>query len=167
MKSGIFCAAFAALFCLSSANGKFKIQNNFAVTYLVYSSIREYKAWFHFYLYVVQITPTSEVCYDVYGCFSSSSPWTSLQRPLVALPKPPYEVGTRFILYTRQNLHEEYELLVDKEPVLIFSPFDAKRPTVFLIHGFTDSHKTSYMMAAKNYLLEKVKAQYLLCIQIN
>jgi len=58
-----------------------------------------------------------QVCFDKYGCFSTDAPWTSLIRPLPALPKPPYEVGTRFILFCRdapEYMDMGYELMVDK-----------------------------------------------------
>jgi len=95
------------------------------------------------------------VCSDVYGCFSADAPWTSLLRPLVTLPKPPYEVQTRFLLFTRNGDTEGYELMPNKDAILFFSDFKADRKTVFLIHGFTNSHKSPWMVNAKNNLLMK------------
>ncbi|CAL8102122.1 unnamed protein product [Orchesella dallaii] len=95
-----------------------------------------------------------EVCYDKYGCFSTDAPWTSLIRPLSSLPKPPYEVGTRFLLFTRGFESEGYELMPDKDAILQFSDFDATRKTYFLIHGFTDNHKADWIWSTKNLLLQ-------------
>ncbi|CAG7720552.1 unnamed protein product [Allacma fusca] len=100
----------------------------------------------------------TEICYEKYGCFSNGRPWTSVARPLSALPKPPHEVGTRFLLFTRNDTADEktgYELLPDKDAILRFSKFDSNRKTVFLIHGFTDSHTSPWMQKAKDGLLEK------------
>lgn len=96
-----------------------------------------------------------EVCYDHYGCFSTESPWTSLLRPHATLPDPPYEVGTRFLLFTRTTLNEDFELVPDNDVILGFSPYQKDKPTIFLIHGFTDSSRSDWMVNAKNALLEK------------
>jgi pancreatic triacylglycerol lipase len=99
----------------------------------------------------------SEVCYEKYGCFDTSSPWTSLLRPLRATPNAPYEVGTRFILFTRGSHETEqigYELLPDKDAILRFSDFNAERKTYFLIHGFTDNHKVDWLWNTKDLLLK-------------
>lgn len=98
-------------------------------------------------------TPLREVCYDNYGCFASDTPWTSLLRPLASLPKPPYEVQTRFLLFTRNGDPEGYELMPGKDAILHFSDFKATRKTVVLIHGFTDNHKARWMAKTKNNLL--------------
>jgi len=100
-------------------------------------------------------TLAREVCYDHYGCFSTETPWTSLLRPQQVLPNPPYEVGTRFLLFTRNNPNEDFELVPDNKVILGFSPFQKEKPTIILIHGFTDSARSDWMVNSKNALLAK------------
>lgn len=76
-----------------------------------------------------------------------------------ATPKQPWEVGTRFILFTRGTHENEqigYELLPDKDAILKFSDFDANKKTYVLIHGFTDSHKAEWTWNTKDLLLKNV-----------
>lgn len=104
-----------------------------------------------------------QVCYDHYGCFGTESPWTSLLRPVSALPNAPYEVGTRFLLYTRSNRVEDVELMPDNEFILNFSPYDGSKKTIVLIHGFTDSAQAEWVVKAKNALLEEVRQLAFIC----
>jgi pancreatic triacylglycerol lipase len=94
-----------------------------------------------------------EVCYETYGCFNTDAPWTSALRPLSALPNPPYEVQTRFVLYTRGSDEGGYDLMVGKDVLLELSPFDPSRKSVFIIHGFTDDSRIEHIQQAKNSLL--------------
>jgi len=100
-------------------------------------------------------TAADEVCYDNYGCFSSSAPWTSALRPLSALPMRPEEVQTRHLLFTRNTREEPEELIPGKDPLLDFSQFDGKKKTAFIIHGWTDSLTTQWVQDTKDGLLDK------------
>lgn len=43
-----------------------------------------------------------------------------------------------------------------QDVILAGSDFSASRKTIFIIHGFTDNHKMSYVWDAKNLFLENV-----------
>lgn len=109
----------------------------------------------------MDIYNSDKVCYEHYGCFSTEAPWTSvLHRPLSAVPNPPHEVGTRFVLYTRGNHETEevgFELLPDKDAMLKWSDFKPTRKTYFLIHGFTDDHRVTWIWDTKTLLLKDVR----------
>ena len=75
------------------------------------------------------------MCYDPYGCFSDSPPFTD---PLVQLPESPDTIQTTFWLYTRRNDAEgDGQKISPTEPKLLDgSNFDPTKKTVFILHGF-------------------------------
>ena len=73
----------------------------------------------------------------------------SVIRPSSALPNPPYGMGTRFYPV------EDVELMPDNEFILNFLPYSAAKKTVFIVHGFTDSHQVEWPLKAKDSLLEQ------------
>ncbi|XP_071953375.1 pancreatic lipase-related protein 2-like [Antedon mediterranea] len=79
-------------------------------------------------------------CYDELGCFDTSYPFYNFPiRPVNSLPSSREEVGTQFILHTRQNEILE-EILTSNDPNSILnSNFDSTNPTKFIIHGFQDT----------------------------
>ncbi|KAL5015897.1 hypothetical protein ScPMuIL_005486 [Solemya velum] len=81
----------------------------------------------------------NQVCYQGLGCFSSSSPFFSTHRLLSILPQSPTQIGTRFLLYTRLNptASQEQPLVHDSVSGIARSNFDGRKPTKFVIHGFT------------------------------
>jgi hypothetical protein len=74
----------------------------------------------------------SGVCYAPYGCFTTAPPF---DLSLVPLPQPPWEIGTRILLYRKSS--NEYEILSDTSvEVLEKSRFNPRIPTKIVIHGF-------------------------------
>ncbi|CAG7837711.1 unnamed protein product [Allacma fusca] len=100
-------------------------------------------------------TPQAEVCYDIYGCFSNNSPWTSSARPSAGLPGRPEEVGTRQLLFTRTTRNEAEELLPGKDALLDFSAYNGAKNTVVIVHGWTDNSTTPWVVKTKNAILDK------------
>ena len=78
-----------------------------------------------------------EVCYGVLGCFSTGGAFRNLlRRPFQPLPQPPSTVKTLFSLYTRQNKAQPYRIRAWSQKTILASPFNASRPTKFLVHGY-------------------------------
>ncbi|XP_074652888.1 pancreatic lipase-related protein 2-like [Tubulanus polymorphus] len=83
----------------------------------------------------------NEVCFDGLGCFNNEHPF---DNAALVLPDEPSEVGTVFYLFTR---HSASPQLLDytRQETLEQSFFDPSTPTKFIIHGFNNDGKTSWV----------------------
>ncbi|XP_013422181.1 pancreatic lipase-related protein 2 [Lingula anatina] len=98
-----------------------------------------------------------QVCYGELGCFSTDSPFRSLQRPLTLLPETPEAIGTEFLLYTRDNQTPDLEerLIAGDAKRLNSSHYVGSRPTKFIVHGFTHNIREQWV---QNMITELLKA---------
>ncbi|XP_069837854.1 pancreatic lipase-related protein 2-like [Dendropsophus ebraccatus] len=89
----------------------------------------------------------AEVCYDRLGCFTNHYPWAgTLQRCVSRLPWAPEKINTRFLLYTRDNVNSYQKLSAINTTTISKSNFQPNRKTRFIIHGFLDNGKKSWMV---------------------
>ena len=65
------------------------------------------------------------------------------------------ETLTRWYLWTRQNPNSNQELFYDNLTSIQQSNFDASKKTKILVHGYSDSGKTGWVIRMKNKFLEK------------
>ena len=65
------------------------------------------------------------------------------------------ETLTRWYLWTRQNQNNDQELFYDNLTSIQQSNFDASKKTKILVHGYSDSGKTGWVIRMKNKFLEK------------
>ena len=65
------------------------------------------------------------------------------------------ETLTRWYLWTRQNSNTDQELFYDNLTSIQQSNFDASKKTKILVHGYSDSGKTGWVIRMKNKFLEK------------
>ena len=65
------------------------------------------------------------------------------------------ETLTRWYLWTRQNSNTDQELFYDNLTSIQQSKFDASKKTKILVHGYSDSGKTGWVIRMKNKFLEK------------
>jgi hypothetical protein len=94
----------------------------------------------------------SEICYGEYGCFTTAKPFGgTLQRPFSLLPAEPSVVGTLFFVYTRATRKTRTQ--ISRSTTL--GPWNATRPTKFLVHGFLDNTSNKqWWIDMKNAILE-------------
>ncbi|XP_045158432.1 inactive pancreatic lipase-related protein 1-like [Mercenaria mercenaria] len=85
------------------------------------------------------------------GCFSNDPPFTNAAGKL---PKSPAEVGVSFLLHTRQN-RDKYQLLTKDVVDIRRSNFNGTKGTKFIIHGYRDDGRETWVVNMKNALLEK------------
>lgn len=95
-----------------------------------------------------------ELCYDVLGCFSLQSPWVTALRP-VPKPASPEEIDVKLYLYTR-NHRGRYNVSTFPEVVVDGGDYDSRRPTFFIVHGFSSDGNATWLSDLKDALLEKV-----------
>ncbi|XP_059156353.1 pancreatic lipase-related protein 2-like [Physella acuta] len=91
----------------------------------------------------------AEVCYDHVGCFNNLAPYVSV------LPKSPTDIAARFLLYTRNNRQNPDSLIYTNAASVTGSHFSASRGTKFIVHGFSSSGTTQWIMSLKDKLLNK------------
>ena len=65
------------------------------------------------------------------------------------------ETLTQYYLWSKANPNQEQELLFGNTESVLASNFNANLPTKVLVHGFTDSGKTSWVIRVKNEFLQK------------
>uniref|UniRef100_A0A6Q2XEV2 Triacylglycerol lipase n=1 Tax=Esox lucius TaxID=8010 RepID=A0A6Q2XEV2_ESOLU len=88
----------------------------------------------------------AEVCYSDLGCFKDDMPWAgTTERPITRLPWSPEKIGTRFLLYTRQNPDAFQEIKADAA-ILKASNYNGDRMTRFIIHGFFDKGYENWLI---------------------
>lgn len=94
-----------------------------------------------------------EVCFkdEGIGCFSNDPPFTNAAGKL---PQPPSEVKVSFLLFTREN-KDIYQLLTHEEIDIQRSNFNASRETKFIIHGYRDDGRETWVVDMKNEFLKK------------
>ena len=77
----------------------------------------------------------TKVCYNRYGCFTKTYPWDSLWN---ILPQPPSQLKTKFFIHTRQMPKG-----TRVKPDNLRSIKMTNRKTVFIIHGWKGTYKSS------------------------
>ena len=43
------------------------------------------------------------MCYGIFGCYTTTDPWTSARRPIALLPEPPEELDVSFVIFNGRN----------------------------------------------------------------
>ena len=85
------------------------------------------------------------------GCYSNTGPW---DRYFFPLPMESTEIGTKFYLYTRG--HSKHQMIHYNKPASISgSRFNGKHDTKIIIHGFSDSAFSGWMIKMSNQLMIK------------
>ncbi|XP_033111057.1 pancreatic triacylglycerol lipase-like [Anneissia japonica] len=83
---------------------------------------------------------SSVVCYDDIGCFDKGSPFYDMpDRPISYLPDTRDQVGTKFLLNTRQNPTHYQQLKTNDLSTITGSFFDPSLETKIMTHGFMES----------------------------
>ncbi|XP_071444897.1 pancreatic triacylglycerol lipase-like [Hetaerina americana] len=94
-------------------------------------------------------------CYDIYGCFSISYPWSSLKRPVTLFPESPAKVNPQYCLYTRRNPTECHKLLLGNPRSLFQSNLISKHKTYFISHGYLETAGKPWVQKMVAELLKK------------
>lgn len=93
------------------------------------------------------------ICYAYVGCFDNFPPFDNAN---LDLPRSPEEIGTEFLLYTRRNWNNSQHLNYSSLTSITNSFYKSSLKTKIIIHGFTNSIKSTWLYAMKNALLTKV-----------
>ncbi|XP_035226878.1 pancreatic lipase-related protein 2-like isoform X2 [Stegodyphus dumicola] len=81
-----------------------------------------------------------EVCIKGLGCFKLTKDYFHPQyRPCNVLPEPRSLIHTKFVLFTRNNIHQGKFLVADNETSIRESGFNANHSTRFIIHGYQEN----------------------------
>lgn len=94
----------------------------------------------------------STVCYSQdFGCFTTEPPFTDpVIRPLSVIPESPEKINATFTLYTRSNPIDGIEI----KPTNESKYFKRNSKVRFIIHGFLQNGKKSWINSTKNALLK-------------
>ncbi|XP_058507925.1 inactive pancreatic lipase-related protein 1-like [Solea solea] len=88
------------------------------------------------FCFLIGASYAAEVCFSEWGCFTDLPPWGGTdQRPASFLPWKPEDIGTRFLLFTRNNRYYQ-EIKPDK--TVQASNYNGLRKTRFIIHGYLE-----------------------------
>ncbi|XP_041480798.1 pancreatic lipase-related protein 2-like isoform X2 [Lytechinus variegatus] len=92
---------------------------------------------------------SDSVCYGELGCFTDDPPYCDPPSRPVWLPKSPEEIGTEFMLNTRNvptTSWEEYQTLSTDFPDDFYqTDFQSYRDTKIITHGFSQSSSVAWM----------------------
>ncbi|XP_046392727.1 pancreatic triacylglycerol lipase-like isoform X2 [Ischnura elegans] len=94
-------------------------------------------------------------CYEPYGCFSISYPWSSLRRPVTFFPESPDKVDPQYCLYTRRNPTECHNLRLGDPTSIFRSNLVAKHKTFFISHGYLETAAKPWVQRMVAELLRK------------
>lgn len=100
----------------------------------------------------LDLSQAASVCYDKYGCFSDDPPFDDL---MMALPSHPDSLHTKFILHTDANAPNREEILSTENSTISNSSFNPSRKVAFIIHGFTQTGKDTWVREMTQELLKK------------
>eukprot|EP00795_Rhopilema_esculentum_P004608 gene4608-20881_t len=99
--------------------------------------------------HVIRFFKRRTVCYPPFGCFKNRSPWNKIWN---LLPQRPSQLGTKFILYTRENEIGRAMHMFDVDA----SHLSISRKTIFLIHGWKETQaSTKWIRKMKDELLKR------------
>ncbi|GIX67713.1 inactive pancreatic lipase-related protein 1 [Caerostris extrusa] len=96
-----------------------------------------------------------EVCIKELGCFKLTKDFYHPQyRPCNVLPEPRSLINTRFVLFTRNNVHQGKFLNADNETSVRESGFNANHTTRIIIHGYQENplHDAWVLIMMKEFL---------------
>lgn len=79
------------------------------------------------------------ICYGMYGCFSISSPWTDINRPVTEFPDHPAKISPRYCLHTRYNRNYCQYLDHTNRSSIYRSFFTPFHKTYVVTHGFLEN----------------------------
>lgn len=82
---------------------------------------------------IESITSAYKVCYDPYGCFTKSYPWN---MPWHLLPQPPWEIQTKFYIYTTDK-----PTGIRLQPNKLHSVKLTRGKVVFIVHGWRSNYE--------------------------
>ncbi|XP_052686465.1 pancreatic lipase-related protein 2-like [Crassostrea angulata] len=92
------------------------------------------------------------ICYAYVGCFDNFPPFDNAN---LDLPLSPEAIGTEFLLYTRRNWNNSQHLNYSSLTSITNSFYKSSLKTKIIIHGFTNSIKSTWLYGMKNALLTK------------
>ena len=93
------------------------------------------------------------ICYAYVGCFDNYPPF---DNAALDLPRSPDEIGTEFLLYTRRSWNTSQHLNYSSLASVTNSLYKPSLKTKIIIHGFTNSIKSTWLYEMKDAFLKKV-----------
>ncbi|XP_078317695.1 pancreatic lipase-related protein 2-like [Crassostrea virginica] len=92
------------------------------------------------------------ICYAYVGCFDNYPPF---DNAALDLPRSPDEIGTEFLLYTRRSWNTSQHLNYSSLASVTNSLYKPSLKTKVIIHGFTNSIKSTWLYEMKDAFLKK------------
>uniref|UniRef100_A0A182UI44 Lipase domain-containing protein n=1 Tax=Anopheles melas TaxID=34690 RepID=A0A182UI44_9DIPT len=99
------------------------------------------------------------VCYGIFGCYTTTDPWTSARRPIALLPEPPEELDVSFVIFNGRN--RSYPQYLNKFPSYLDLPDSISSTDInprgmiyFITHGFLEKGATKWIEKMMNALLD-------------
>ncbi|XP_057318077.1 pancreatic lipase-related protein 2-like [Microplitis mediator] len=92
-------------------------------------------------------------CYQPYGCFYIGAPWSGENRPVSTFPGRPESVDPHYMLYTREQSNDPYELMIDRLDIIRQSPLKNHTTLYFIVHGYLDNGDKTWILRTKRELL--------------
>lgn len=97
-----------------------------------------------------------EYCFGVIGCIVVDDTWyNELYRRVNLQPDSREKINTRFILHTREFPSHDTMLYAEDVHSIIYSRFNASRPTKFICHGFVDDGNVRWIKRLTRNLLNQ------------
>ena len=93
------------------------------------------------------------ICYAYVGCFDNYPPFDNAD---LDLPRSPEAIGTEFLLYTRRSWNTSQHLNYSSLVSITNSLYKPSLKTKVIIHGFTNSIKSTWLYEMKDAFLKKV-----------
>lgn len=90
------------------------------------------------------------MCYGIFGCYTTTDPWTSARRPIALLPEPPEELDVSFVIFNGRN--RSYPQYLNKFPSYLDLPDSISSTDInprgmiyFITHGFLEKGATKWV----------------------
>ncbi|XP_043250444.1 pancreatic triacylglycerol lipase-like [Colletes gigas] len=92
-------------------------------------------------------------CFQPYGCFYLGTPWSGDNRPVSMFPDRPDSINPRYLVYTRDNPGQPYELKIDKFETIKELPLRKRSNLYIVVHGFLDNGDKTWVLKTMTELL--------------
>lgn len=103
----------------------------------------------------------NDVCFPFLGCFAMGAPWKSVLRP-VSAPQSPELIQAVVYFYSRDNINRRTNISLYPEINLNRAPFNSRKMTAIIVHGFASSGNSDWMKNMKDVYLKQVDANVML-----
>lgn len=102
-----------------------------------------------------------EVCFPVVGCFDMKSPWRTTLRPILK-PFPPEKIEASVFFFSRPIIDFRRNITLYPHIDMKAAPFDPRKVTVIMVHGFCSSGNSTWLNNLKDAYLKNIDANIMI-----